>query len=149
MMLSHGESLKSFLNNYQMLIVQNWIGSNKSDVSWQSITHRRMTPVWPQANSEADNITHKSCSWWKARCGGKHINKFLFNYRMTPHSTTGFAPAELLFKLPQLPSGRTQRPSRTASVIMNRMCYRLVKYRFQSRAIFVTCLCKTISLKVL
>ena len=31
---------------------------------------------------------------------------------------------------------------------MNRMCYRLVKSRFRSRAIFVPCLCKTISIAV-
>ena len=27
----------------------------------------------------------------------KHLHRFLLNYRMTPHSTTGFALAELLF----------------------------------------------------
>ena len=42
--------------------------------------------------------------------------KFLLNYRTTPHCTTGFAPAELLFnrkvhnKLPQL-SDNTQSTS--------------------------------------
>ena len=40
----------------------------------------------------------------------KHMYKFLLNYRTTPHSTTGFAPSELLFnrkvgnKLPQFAS---------------------------------------------
>lgn len=39
----------------------------------------------------------------------KHLHKFLLNYRTTPHVTTGFSPAELLFnqkiqnKLPQIP----------------------------------------------
>ena len=47
----------------------------------------------------------------------KHLYKFLLNYRKPPHSTTGFAPAELLFnrkvrnKLPQLPSGHTDQLS--------------------------------------
>ena len=37
----------------------------------------------------------------------QHLYRFLLNYRATPHTTTGFAPAELLFhrkiqtKLPQ------------------------------------------------
>ena len=42
------------------------------------------------------------------------------------------------------------QPNRQRTIlIMNRMCYRLVKSRFRSRAIFVPCFCKTISLKVL
>ena len=40
----------------------------------------------------------------------KHLYRFLLNYRATPHTTTGFAPADLLFnrkiqtKLPQVQS---------------------------------------------
>jgi len=77
------------------------------------ISHSRITPLWPQANSEVENfmkpMTKAICSAhaegepWK-----KHFYKFLLNYRSTPHCITGFAPAELLFnrkvhnKLPQL-----------------------------------------------
>ena len=77
------------------------------------ISHKKITPLWPQANSEAENFmkplmkTIRSANvegqQWK-----KALYRFLLNYRATPHSTTGFAPAELLFhrkiktKLPQL-----------------------------------------------
>ena len=77
------------------------------------IEHREITPLWPQANSEAENFmkpltkairsSHAEGKTWT-----KHLYKFLLNYRTTPHSTTGFSPAELLFnrkvynKLPQL-----------------------------------------------
>ena len=66
------------------------------------IEHRRVTPLWPQANSEAESFmkpltkairsAHVEGKTWR-----KHLYKFLLNYRMTLHSTTGFAPAELLF----------------------------------------------------
>ena len=79
------------------------------------IEHRRVTPLWPQANSEAESFmkpltkairsAHVEGKAWR-----KHLYKFLLNYRTIPHSTTGFAPSELLFnrkvrnKLPQLTS---------------------------------------------
>ena len=65
--------------------------------------HKRITPLWPQANAQAENFmksltkairtAFKSQKLWR-----KELNKFFFNYRATPHSTTGFAPAKLLFK---------------------------------------------------
>ena len=77
------------------------------------IQHRRVTPLWPQVNSEAENFmkpltkairsAHAEGKSWT-----KHLYKFLLNYRTTPHTTTKFAPSELLFnrkvqnKLPQL-----------------------------------------------
>ena len=77
------------------------------------IKHCRTTPLWPQANSEVENFmkpltkaarsAHVEGKVWK-----KHLHKFLLNYRTTPHCTTGFTPAQLLFnrkvrnKLPQL-----------------------------------------------
>ena len=85
------------------------------------INHSRITPLWPQANLEAENFmkpltkairsAHAEGKTWK-----KHLYKFLLNYRTTPHCTTGFAPTELLFnqkihnKLPQL-SDNTQSAS--------------------------------------
>ena len=76
---------------------------------------RRITPLWPQANSEAENFmkpltkairsAHAEGKRWT-----KHLYRFLLNYRTTPHSTTGFPPAQLLFnrkvnnKLPQVSS---------------------------------------------
>ena len=78
----------------------------------KGIDHKKITPLWPQANSEAENFmkpltkairsANAEGKDWK-----KHLYQFLLNYRATPHCTTGFAPAELLFnrkiqtKLPQ------------------------------------------------
>jgi transposase InsO family protein len=79
------------------------------------IHHRRITPLWPQANSEAERFmqplnkairsAHAEGKQWT-----KHLYKFLLNFRTTRHATTGFSPSELLFnrkvqnKLPQIPS---------------------------------------------
>ena len=84
------------------------------------INHCKITPLWPQANSEAENFmkplnkairsVHAEGKTWK-----KQLYKFLLNYRTTPHCTTGFAPAELLFnrrvrnKLPQLTSSNQSK----------------------------------------
>ena len=87
----------------------------KRDMEENGIQHHRITLVWSQANSEAENLmkpltkavhsAHIEGKTWK-----KHLHKFLLNYRTAPHCTTGFAPAQLLFnrnvqnKLPQLAS---------------------------------------------
>ena len=82
--------------------------------------HRKITPYWPRANAEVERfmrtvkkvIKTSICEQrdWKAE-----LNRFLRNYRATPHGTTGFPPATLLhdrwmkIKLPQLmtePSNR-------------------------------------------
>ena len=66
------------------------------------INHQRITPLWPQANSEAESFmkpltkairsAHAEGKQWT-----KHLYKFLLSYRTTPHTTTGYAPATLLF----------------------------------------------------
>jgi len=77
------------------------------------ISHLRITPLWPQANSEAENFMKPMTKAIRSahaegKPSKKYFHKFLLNYRSTPHCTTGFAPAELLFnrkvrnKLPQL-----------------------------------------------
>ena len=79
------------------------------------IHHRKITPLWPQANFEAERFmqpltkairsAHAEGKQWT-----KHLYKFLLNYRTTPHTTTGFSPSELLYnrkvqnKLPQISS---------------------------------------------
>ena len=66
------------------------------------IKHRKITPLWPRANAQAENFmkslgkaiktaTVEQKSW------RQEMYKFLRNYRATPHVTTGRAPAELLF----------------------------------------------------
>ena len=67
--------------------------------------HRKITPIWPQANGEVERFmktmgkTIKTASVaglsWK-----QEMYKFLRNYRATPHSTTKMSPAEALFGRP-------------------------------------------------
>ena len=65
-------------------------------------SHRLSTPYWPQGNAEAErfmrtlgkiltiaNLTHEDLQ--------NALSKFLFQYRITPHSTTKVPPAELLY----------------------------------------------------
>ena len=66
------------------------------------IDHRRITPLWPQANSEAESFMKPltkaiRSAHAEGRSWMKCLYKFLLNYRTTPHSTTGCPPAELLF----------------------------------------------------
>ena len=65
--------------------------------------HRRITPLWPQANATAERfmrtlgkalrVANTQGMHWK-----QHLNIFLREYRSTPHSTTESSPAELLFQ---------------------------------------------------
>ena len=78
-----------------------------------NVKHRKITPIWPQANAQADsfnkpmmksiriaNTTNKS---WK-----QELQTFLRMYRCSTHPSTGLSPYELMFgraartKLPQL-----------------------------------------------
>ena len=82
----------------------------KSFMEEHGVDHQRITPLWPQANSEAENFMKPlTKSIRSSRANGKRdIHRFLLNYRATPHTTTGFASSELLFnrviktKLPQV-----------------------------------------------
>ena len=81
--------------------------------------HRKITPLWPRANGEAERFMRTIGKVVKGavieqRPAKQEINKFLRNYRATPHSTTQKSPAELLFHRPMqtlLPSPRTSRPA--------------------------------------
>jgi hypothetical protein len=67
------------------------------------VNHVTSTPYWPQANGEVERqnrtllkaikIAHE-----KRENLTRSISKFLLAYRSTPHTTTGVAPAEMLFK---------------------------------------------------
>ena len=66
------------------------------------INHKKITPLWSQANSEAESFMKPLTKAVRsAKAEGqqwkKHLYRFLLNYRATPHTTTGFAPAEILF----------------------------------------------------
>ena len=67
------------------------------------ITHRHITPYWPRANGEVERFNRNlnkvmrnsaiMNTPWK-----KELNLFLGAYRATPHTSTGVAPASLIFK---------------------------------------------------
>ena len=77
------------------------------------IKHRKITPLWPQANVEIEcqnrsllkrmEIAQVEREDWK-----KAMQMYLVAYRNTPHPSTGVCPAELLLrrklrtKLPEL-----------------------------------------------
>eukprot|EP00795_Rhopilema_esculentum_P015552 gene15552-6817_t len=61
-----------------------------------------ITPLWPQANSEAENFNKPMTKAIKAaqvegRNWKKELYRFVLNYRATPHTTTKYPPAQLLF----------------------------------------------------
>ena len=71
------------------------------------IEHRKVIPYWPQSNGEVERFNQtilkvirianlEGTNWRTA------LENFLFQYRTTPHSTTGLSPAKLLM-------GRTLR----------------------------------------
>ncbi|KAK0148838.1 hypothetical protein N1851_010749 [Merluccius polli] len=76
--------------------------------------HRKITPLWPQANAEAERFMRTLGKTIRAACVDGHpwkqtLYAFLRNYRATPHCSTGIAPADVLFgrplriKLPESP----------------------------------------------
>ena len=80
--------------------------------------HHRTTPLWPQANGEAERFMRTLGKTIKASVvhRGKwkqELATMLRNYRATPHVSTGATPTELLFgrKLPI--KRRNSSPSRT------------------------------------
>ena len=77
------------------------------------VRHRRITPLWPQANGQVENFNKSLEKALKAaRVKGEpwrpELLRVLRSYRCTPHVTTGFTPHRLMFgrdprtKLPQL-----------------------------------------------
>ena len=105
----------------------------------KGIKHSRITPLWPQANSEAENFMKPVTKAIRAahadgRDWQKDLYQFLLNYRATPHSTTGFAPSELLFnrkiktKLPQISMKRNSDIDRTVQKNDERAKERMKKY---------------------
>nr|XP_012560666.1 uncharacterized protein K02A2.6-like [Hydra vulgaris] len=67
-----------------------------------NIQHKRITPLWPQANSQAESFmkpliktiraAHIERKNWK-----KQLYNFLFSYRTTPHCTTRIPLSTLMF----------------------------------------------------
>jgi hypothetical protein len=64
-------------------------------------THRKITPLWPRANGEAERFMRtleKSIRTSMLERGSwkQELYRFLRHYRATPHSTTEVSPAEML-----------------------------------------------------
>lgn len=84
-----------------------------------AIKHRKITPLWPQANGEVERLMRTLNRAIRiAVDNGENaeaaVDHFLGAYRRTPHSTTKFAPASLLFKRAprdHIPVSPTWRPA--------------------------------------
>ena len=66
-----------------------------------SIRHITVAPYHPSSNGLAENFVKTFKNSMSKSKGGEiqeKIDKFLFRYRITPHSTTGKSPTELLLK---------------------------------------------------
>ena len=81
--------------------------------SHKGFKHRKITPVWPLANAEAERFMKTVKKTMKAaisenKSWNQGLHSFLLNYRATPHTSTGKPPATLMFgrsiktSLPQL-----------------------------------------------
>ena len=74
------------------------------------IQHCKITPLWPRANAETERFmrTIKKVIRGKPSNWKQEMHKLLLAYRATPHTSTGMAPATVLFgreirtKLPSL-----------------------------------------------
>ena len=67
--------------------------------------HRKITPLWPKANSEVERFMRTVKKVVRAGIAQnlnwrQELRNFLLVYRTTPHSTTKVAPATLLFGTP-------------------------------------------------
>ena len=64
------------------------------------VRHITSAPYQPSTNGQAEN-TVKTLKSFLKHCEGSdwrtQLDKFLFKFRVTPHSTTGVSPAELMF----------------------------------------------------
>ncbi|MCG8032063.1 MAG: DDE-type integrase/transposase/recombinase [Candidatus Thiodiazotropha taylori] len=107
--VTHGLPLSLQTDNGPQFVSESF----KNFLSENGITHRRTTPLWPQANGEVERqnrsilkrirIAHASGRDWK-----EDLLKYLAVHRSTPNATTGASKAELLYrrkfrtKLPEL-----------------------------------------------
>ena len=88
----------------------------------QGIHHRRVTPLWPQANGKVEGFMKPMgkailTAWAEGRVRQRELFAFLMNYRTTPHLCTGVAPAEVLYKrvIPSTVPSFSRAPANTAA----------------------------------
>ena len=93
--------------------------------TYASITrfrHRKIRPLWPQANAETERFMRTvkksiKTALNKSRNWKQELFKFLLDYQTTPHCTTGVPPASILFgqtiknRLPHLITPIAEDPS--------------------------------------
>ena len=66
----------------------------------EDIEHRRVTPLWPQANGEVERqnrsiLKRLKIAQIEKRNWRDELSDYLTMYRTTPHSTTGISPSEM------------------------------------------------------
>ena len=104
--------------------------------------HRKITPLWPKANAEAERFMRTlgkaiRTARTEQKNWEKELQKFMRNYRSTPHSSTGKSPAELLMgrqiktKLPEMP---TLHPTQPAIANKDSAAKRKMKYHADKRS---------------
>ena len=90
--------------------------NSREFIEWcdmMGIKHRKITPLWPEANAQVERFNETiekniRISNVEERNWRSDLFVFLMNYRNTPHSSTGVAPASLMMnrhirtKIPQL-----------------------------------------------
>ena len=83
---------------YQTMVL-NLCSSNLSDFVERMVHHIRVAPYHPSSNGLAERAVQMvKQGLWKMTEGNLQLklSRFLFSYRITPQSTTGHSPAELL-----------------------------------------------------
>ena len=69
-------------------------------VTMNGIHHICTAPYRPSTNGLAENMVKTFKNYYKTSGGGnvqERLDKFLFRYRVIPHTTTGVSPSELMF----------------------------------------------------
>jgi hypothetical protein len=113
------ETLKT--DNGPQFISNSW----KNFMNSCGIKHRRITPLWPKANAQAESFNKPLMKSIRAahvekRSWKQELHKFCRAYRTTPHSTTCFTPYYLLFnrdpktKFPEVPISSPPHPADAA-----------------------------------
>ena len=84
----------------------------KDFCDFMGVKHRRITPLWPKANAEAERFMQNigkvvTTSVMEGKAWKQELFKFLRNYRSAPHPSTDRPPAVLMLNRPvriKLPS---------------------------------------------
>ena len=70
-------------------------------LDYLAIDHKKGVPYWPQSNGEVERYNETlmktiRIAQFEGKDWRKAVENFLFQYRTTPHATTGKSPSELL-----------------------------------------------------